>query len=412
MAEPLRRCPTCAITITTNQLNQNGPSLTGFSGPPPSLSEIPGLPGSVGSSLNNPSLSGAPSVSPEIPGLPGSVGSPLNNPALAGPPPVPPPSTNNSSAACQTGGSGGGGGSPAALGSQNNNALTSGVDKNLASASQCGIQNFESRNPGFKAYAFSGVSSRPVAGSKHPSGQAVDFAIYGSDGKLINNLRTNDSPASGVYGALYNNINQCWSQSGDSRSLGWGGNFQSGSTRGDSMHVQIGGTRREIGQSFPGTVQNNLGGNPNSTTYKGPTSGAEINRLDNSAARGDTPAALGSQSNAALNSSGSNSSAACASPTSGGCAAAAPGAAPVAAAAAAGAGLGGLLTSAIGQISQVAGQIAQGGLPAAAQGLAQLATQGAAGAAMLPTTVSQTVSNFVSNAGGAAFNAVRGLLAQ
>lgn len=362
--------------------------------------------------VNWPSDSGSVTPSPNaIPGLQNSVGPALNNPALASPPQIP-PSTNNSSAACQTGGSGGGGGSPAALGSQNNSALNSGVDKNLASASQCGIQNFQSKNPGFTAYAFSGVGSRPVAGSKHPSGQAVDFAIYGSDGKLVNNLRTNDSPASGVYGALYNNVNECWGSTGDSRGLGWGGNFQSGSTRADSMHIQIGQTRNNIDQSFPGAVKNNLGGNPNSTTYTGPTSGAEINRLDSAAARGDAPAALGSQSNAALNSSGSNSSAACASSSSGGCSPAPAGAAPVAAAAAAGAGLGGLLTSAIGQISQIAGQIAQGGLPAAAQGLAQLATQGAAGAAMLPTTVSQTVSNFTSSAGGAAFNAVRGLLAQ
>lgn len=358
-----------------------------------------------------------------IPGLsPGSTGPVLNNPALSGPPPA----LSNPSAACQTGGSGGSGGAPAALGSKNNSALT-GVDPKLAEATRCGIQKFQERNSDFEAYAFSGVGSRPVAGSKHPIGHAIDTAIFAkADNTLINNLRTNDSPASALYGVLHNNINECWQQTGDPRRYGQGLNFASGETRADGMHGQIGATVNDPPgggmnrAAFPGAIDTYLNGDPKAVRYTGPTSGAEINRLDNAATKigNQPPAAQGAKSNAALNSSGANSSAACSPNSSGGCTVSAPGAAPVAAAAAAGAGLGGMLTSALGQFGQLIGQIAQGGLPAAvqglpaaAQGLAQMATQGVAGASMLPSAVS-SVANFTSSAGGSALNAVRGLLPQ
>lgn len=126
---------------------------------------------------------------------------------------------------------------------------------------------------GLKAYAFSGVGSRSVSSSKHPSGNAVDVVIVDKNGCSLNNLYNGDTPSFRAYESLASQV--CQDSGGQ---VGWGGNF-GGSFYHDTMHFQNGGpvgARGRVceGKKNPFTPNNS---DPGNTRYDGPTTCQEAN---------------------------------------------------------------------------------------------------------------------------------------
>lgn len=126
---------------------------------------------------------------------------------------------------------------------------------------------------GLKAYAFSGVGSRSVASSKHPSGNAVDVVIVDKNGCALNNLYNGDTPSFRAYESLASQV--CQDSGGQ---VGWGGNF-GGSYYHDTMHFQNGGpvgARGRVceGKKNPFTPNNS---DPGNTRYDGPATCQEAN---------------------------------------------------------------------------------------------------------------------------------------
>lgn len=286
--------------------------------------------------------------------------------------------------------SGGGGGPGEGRGAQNNNGLGNGLDQGLSNAFGCAKAKWEAANPGMTVYAFSGVAARPDnPNSLHPSGNALDVAIYGSDGVLMNNLYNGDAPAYRAYESFASAMHSCYTDAGGSASnLRWGGNF-GGTWYHDAMHFDVGGGNTSRGDIRTGTANPLL---PNwsrpqdGIKYNGPTSGAAAN----SGAGGE---ARGTQSNQGLTSKGNSAAAGCGSGGSG-CQPISAGAPAAAASLAAGKGLAGAL-SAVGKLQSVVAAVAGG--PA---GLLSAGLQTAAGAAL---------STVAGAAGGIGLGAVAGL---
>lgn len=120
-----------------------------------------------------------------------------------------------------------------------------GLNQKLITAYNCAEQRFESETP-FKVNAFSGVGSRGVASSKHPSGDAVDVVITGTDGVPVNNLRSSGN-AWRIYEVFAYYMKECYDQNVGDNELGWGGWFSGGSMHNDTMHFEV--TSRRDGRA-------------------------------------------------------------------------------------------------------------------------------------------------------------------
>lgn len=175
---------------------------------------------------------------------------------------------------------------PCANGGQGNGQATSrgsgeapgvfrGVNPQLASDLQSGAAawNAAHADTGLKAVPFSGVSSRSVATSKHPSGNAVDYVIVDKNGCALNNLWNGDTPAYRAYESLA--AQMCQSSNGRT---GWGGNF-GGTYFHDTMHFQSGGPVGSRGRVCEGKKNPYIPNNsdPTNTRYDGPTNCQEAN---------------------------------------------------------------------------------------------------------------------------------------
>lgn len=265
-------------------------------------------------------MSGATGATPGVSTLAqsaaGKIGSMTGAANTAANPPGGLPGKDAGSGSCTQGGGGGPGES---LGAQNNNAYGSGQNPAMIAAGQCAQQRWQAANPGMKVYAFSGKSGRPKGASRHPSGNATDFAIYGSDGVMMNNLRNGDTPAYRAYESFAETYGSCWDEQNGagsaSRDLRWGGNF-SGDTYHDSMHIDYtpGGptARGDVfsGQKNPLLKNNSIA--DGSGKYNGPTTGAAANSGDS------TGEALGGQNNNAYSDQGNAAGGSCGE-GSGGC---------------------------------------------------------------------------------------------
>lgn len=170
---------------------------------------------------------------------------------------------------------------PCANGGQGNGQATSrggpgsgsgvfnGVNPQLASDLQNGAAawNAAHADTGMRAVPFSGVSSRSVATSKHPSGNAVDYVIVDKNGCPLNNLWNGDTPAYRAYESLASQM--CQSSGGR---VGWGGNF-GGTYFHDTMHFQSGGPVGSRGRVCEGKKNPYIPNNsdPGNARYDGPT---------------------------------------------------------------------------------------------------------------------------------------------
>jgi hypothetical protein len=267
---------------------------------------------------------------------------------------------------CANGGSGGPG---QGLGSQNNNAYGSGLNPKLTAAGQCAQQRWQAANPGMKVYAFSGKSARPKGASRHPSGNAVDYAIYGTDGVLLKNLRTGNIPANRAYESFAESFGSCYTEQNGAgaaaRDLRWGGNF-GGNTYHDSMHIDYtpgGATQR--GDIFSGQRNPYMGSSSTAAgngIYDGPKEGAAANA-------GGGGEALGSKSDNAYTDAGNAAGAGCGD--SSGCRPSSAAAPAAAAAMNAGQGLGGAqqMMSNLSSLAQNPMAAVQGGVQQALAGV-------------------------------------------
>ena len=126
---------------------------------------------------------------------------------------------------------------------------------------------------GLKMHAFSGVGSRSVGASKHPSGNAVDVVIIDKNGCAFDNLWNGDAPAFRAYESFASQV--CQDFNGR---VGWGGNF-GGKYWNDTMHFQNGGPTGQNGRVCEGkknpTAPNNS--QPGNTRYDGPDTCQEAN---------------------------------------------------------------------------------------------------------------------------------------
>lgn len=134
------------------------------------------------------------------------------------------------------GGPSGGGTALGKDGSAGANKL-GGLNQKLITAYNCAEQRFESETP-FKVNAFAGVGSRGVSSSKHPSGDAVDVVIVGTDGVPVNNLRSSGN-AWRIYEVFAYYMKECYDQNVGDGELGWGGWFSGGSMHNDTMHFEV-----------------------------------------------------------------------------------------------------------------------------------------------------------------------------
>lgn len=232
---------------------------------------------------------------------------------------------------------------------------------------------------GLKAYAFSGVGSRSVGTSKHPSGNAVDVVIVDKNGCSLNNLYNGDTPSFRAYESLASQV--CQDSGGR---VGWGGNF-SGDFYNDTMHFQNGGPVGQNGRVCEGrknpTVPNNS--QPGNTRYDGPDTCQEANGGKGEARGG----------------AGGGGGGGCGESSGGGCKPVSSGAAAAAASMAAGQGLATnpVMGAALGAFG------AMGANPmAAAQGLVQQALGAATGniGAMLQGGLSNALGQITSGVSG------------
>lgn len=269
---------------------------------------------------------------------------------------------------CAQGGPGGGPGS--GIGQPNNGGLGNGLNPALADAFNCAKPKWEAANPGMKVYGFSGRGSRPIASSKHPSGNALDVAIYGSDGGLFNNLRVGAVPAFRAYESFAETMGSC----DTTGSMKWGGNFNSGVPN-DAMHFQLGGSVAR-GDVYKGIANPTAGafsspqspGSEGFGKYNGPTDAAKAN---SGAGAGS---GIGQQNDNGVTGQGNNQQAPCTNQGQGnGCQPITAAAAPAASAISQGQGMG-----AASGLLQGLGGMAQNPM-ALAQGLMQSAAGAAAG---------------------------------
>jgi hypothetical protein len=173
------------------------------------------------------------------------------------------------------------GSDPCANGGQGNGAATSrggagqssgvfnGVNPQLSSDLQKGAAEWNAAHAdtGLRAVPFSGVGSRSVGTSKHPSGNAVDYVIVDKNGCALNNLYNGDTPAYRAYESLASQM--CQSSNGR---VGWGGNF-GGRYYHDTMHFQSGGPVGSRGRVCEGKANPYIPNNsdPSNARYDGPT---------------------------------------------------------------------------------------------------------------------------------------------
>lgn len=304
------------------------------------------------------------------------------------------PASKASSQACGTGSQGGSG---VGQGAQNDNALNTALDPQLKSAYIAAKEKWEAANPGLKVYAFSGVAARPAnPNSEHPAGKAIDVAIYGTDGKIFNNLYNGDTPAFRAYESFASAMGESYTGSG----LKWGGNF-GGRWYHDSMHFDIGGGGTSRGNVFQGIKNPSIERNSDPSKgikYDGPLDAASANAggASNSNAKG-----LGSASDAGLDATGNNANAVCGAPGSSGCQPISAGVGAVASSLSQGAGLG-VPTDIMGAIQGIGGSLV-GGLQNGIQG----ALSNALGSA---TSLLQSgLSNVISQITGPVFAQIQGI---
>jgi hypothetical protein len=249
---------------------------------------------------------------------------------------------------------------------------------------------------GLKAYAFSGVGSRSVGSSKHPSGNAVDVVIVDKNGCALNNLYNGDTPSFRAYESLASQV--CQDSGG---AIGWGGNF-GGDYYHDTMHFQNGGPVGQRGRVCEGKANPYTPNNsdPGNTRYDGPTTCQEAN--------GGTGESRGS--------AGGGGGGGCGEGSGGGCKPISSGAAAAASSMSQGQGLGvnGAMGAALGAFG------AMGANPmAAAQGLMQQALGAAAGpiGSMLSgglanplTQITSQISGLVQGIGGGILPSLTGVI--
>lgn len=285
---------------------------------------------------------------------------------------------------CANGGSSGNNGNGRGIGAQNDSALNSGIDPRLSNAFNCARPKWEAANPGLKIWAFSGRRPRNVAGSLHPSGRAMDVAIYDSNGNLFNNIYNGDEPAFRAYESFAEAMGSCgFGQDGFGR---WGGNFKGGVTN-DSMHFDVGQTSKTgNGNVFAGVP------NPSVPTWSQPGSGIVYDgpkdaASANKSTTGKSGRGIGSPNDAALKDGVSTGQANC-SNNNAGCQPIQAAAPAVAATIAQGAGLAPPLIDNITNAS-TAGPLAQAqsGLAAAAQAAGGGILAQAVGQAGLPAVL-------------------------
>ena len=305
--------------------------------------------------------------------------SPLTSPRISPDYPVsmqtPLPATgalSNSASSSQACGTGATGGNDAtAHGHESDDALSTGVSPKITEPYKQAKAAWEAANPGMKVYAFSGVQDRPQnASSLHPSGQAMDVVIIGSDGVRLNNLKNGDTPAFRAYESFATAM-------GNAGFTGrWGGNF-GGTWYRDTMHFDLGNPNVVAqGNVFKGVANPAIPGNSNPSggiKYNGPTSGSEAN-----AGGASNASAHGSATDSALNSKGNTKNATCASPSSSGCQPISAGAPAVASSLASGQGLAmpDIMSTAMSAIQGGIGGVLQGALGTALNSAAGMLTSG------------------------------------
>jgi hypothetical protein len=247
---------------------------------------------------------------------------------------------------------------------------------------------------GLKAYAFSGVGSRSVGTSKHPSGNAVDVVIVDKNGCAFDNLYNGDTPSYRAYESLASQV--CQDSGG---SIGWGGNF-GGDYYHDTMHFQNGGPVGKRGRVCEGQANPYVPNNskPGNTRYDGPTTCQDAN--------GGTGESRGSPGQG-------GGGGGCGEGSGGGCKPISSGAAAAASSMSQGKGLGvnGVMGAALG---------AMGANPmAAVQGVMQQALGAAAGpiGAMLSgglanplTQITSQISGLVQGIGGGILPSLTGVI--
>lgn len=273
--------------------------------------------------------------------------------------------------ACATGSPGSGQGR--ALGAANDSALGTGIDPKLSESFNYAKQKWEAENPGMKVYAFSGVAARPSnPGSVHPQGRAMDVAIYGTDGKMLNNLNNGDTPAFRAYESFAVAMGQGYQATQGANPAGdlrWGGNF-GGTWYRDSMHFDVGGGPTSQGNVYTGTPNPHIPNNSDPSKgikYDGPTDAATANAGQG---RGE-----GAQNNNALEptehlAANNTTNGVCASDSNAGCEPISAGIPGIAASILGGAGMGvpSMISNALGGIMSGAGGLLQNGIMGAAQG--------------------------------------------
>ena len=326
------------------------------------------------------------------------------------------PDSKPSSSACATGSQGGPGqasGPGRALGADNNSALGSGIDPKLSESFNYAKAEWEAANPGMKVYAFSGVAERPQnPGSAHPNGRAMDVAIYGSDGKMMNNLNNGDTPAFRAYESFASSMGNGYratqgaNPSGDLR---WGGNF-GGTWYRDSMHFDVGeGVSPSQGNVYDGRANPNIPNNSDPSKgikYDGPTDAASANA-------GGAGKAEGAPNDSALTSTGNTNNAVCANSDTPGCEPISAGTPGIASSILAGAGMGipPQLTSALSGLSGAAGGVLSGGLMSAAQtALGSIPGLAQAGLPNTSTGITSSIFSGLQSMGGAKLPGLAGII--